>query len=693
MYRHKKPRVVPNTKSVRNNTSYPRIVDNMLKGIDVSEPHILQYHQRIVKEYFVNTPDTRGLLIFHSTGTGKTLSAIAVAEELSKHMRVIILSAKSLQANFVKDLAKYEKLKASSPVDDPSTSAPLKTTDRSQYQYISSNAGNMMEQFGRIGKTTEAAAFERKLGNVTASNNIENSLIIVDEAQNLLNGIVNGSKNATLFYEMIMRTKNVKLLFLSATPIINDPFEIVPLYNMLDGRMVLPDNYTDFYETYITANRAGIKNREKLKNRIFGLTSYMGDWWKTAGIHSPNEIIKRENFPDQLPTIVERVEMSEMQYAAYINARSFEISQETASRGGPQKIVAMQKPQSSASSTYRVESRQVSNYVLPDNVKFKRPSGYGYIKNLTLLSMTDILDIKNHSPKMERIYKNMQKHKGLGVVYSNFVSGEGLKIFSMYLEARGYVKFPARGNKVYCQISGDVDVDFRTRILKTFNKSNNRDGEYINLMLLSGAGSEGLDLRNVNHIHIMEPYWNYGKIMQIIARAIRYLSHKDYPDGGRVQPYIYLSDYPAAVIKRVEKTTDVHLYEKSVKAKYLIDKFYGVMIEASIDCNVHRRAASDTVKSQIKCVMCAPTNTQLFKLDYRDDNNPDNPCKADEQSKVTAEEIEIHGNRYYYTVDKSQNLNVYTIYEFDKSLNAHVPISRDHPHYSTIYDAISDFSP
>ena len=32
-----------------------------------------------------------------------------------------------------------------------------------------------------------------------------------------------------------MGTKNIKLLFLTGTPIVNGPFDIVPLFNMLKG--------------------------------------------------------------------------------------------------------------------------------------------------------------------------------------------------------------------------------------------------------------------------------------------------------------------------------------------------------------------------------------------------------------------------------------------------------------------------
>ena len=40
------------------------------------------------------------------------------------------------------------------------------------------------------------------------------------------------------------------------------------------------------------------------------------------------------------------------------------------------------------------------------------------------------------------------------------------------------------------------------------NKTENKYGEYIQLILISGAGAEGISLKCVRQVHIFEPYWN-----------------------------------------------------------------------------------------------------------------------------------------------------------------------------------------
>ena len=58
---------------------------------------------------------------------------------------------------------------------------------------------------------------------------------------------------------------------------------------------------------------------------------------------------------------------------------------------------------------------------------------------------------------------------------------------------------------------------------------NNMYGELIQLLIISSSGAEGIDLKNVRFVHIMEPYWHPVRIEQVVGRARRICSHKDLP--------------------------------------------------------------------------------------------------------------------------------------------------------------------
>ena len=61
------------------------------------------------------------------------------------------------------------------------------------------------------------------------------NVIIIDEVHNFVNEIINGSAPANVFYNWIINSEDVKIVFLSGTPVINKPAEIAILYNMLRG--------------------------------------------------------------------------------------------------------------------------------------------------------------------------------------------------------------------------------------------------------------------------------------------------------------------------------------------------------------------------------------------------------------------------------------------------------------------------
>lgn len=109
---------------------------------------------------------------------------------------------------------------------------------RSKYTDINYNASNLKRVFA-------------ELTHQYTINPFDNSVVIIDEAHNVVNSIVNqlskmpkkatGIKMAAttpvklLLYELLMSASNARVVFLSGTPIINSPNEIAVMFNMLRG--------------------------------------------------------------------------------------------------------------------------------------------------------------------------------------------------------------------------------------------------------------------------------------------------------------------------------------------------------------------------------------------------------------------------------------------------------------------------
>ena len=90
-------------------------------------------------------------------------------------------------------------------------------------------------------------------------NPFDNKVIIIDEVHDLISTIYSGSMNGMHIYEMIMKAENLKIILLSGTPMINVPFEITILFNLLNGYI------KSFIFEIEVKDYSGAK-REKLEN-------------------------------------------------------------------------------------------------------------------------------------------------------------------------------------------------------------------------------------------------------------------------------------------------------------------------------------------------------------------------------------------------------------------------------------------
>ena len=215
-----------------------------------------------------------------------------------------------------------------------------------------------------------------------------------------------------------------------------------------------------------------------------------------------------------------------------------------------------------------------------------------------LLSNSDaIYNLATLSPKYAKIIENIGNTPGLVFGYSQFRSVEGIEIFSRALMAYGYSRFLVTddgnienesnidiGMKVryledstsatwttvtvteindngtysldnmerqfsrdeifkcyYALWTGTESIEQRSVVQEVFNSMENMYGQRCLILLATSSGAEGISLKNVRQVHIMEPYWNRVRTNQVIGRARRIKSHihlKKYQQNVKVFEYI-----------------------------------------------------------------------------------------------------------------------------------------------------------
>jgi superfamily II DNA or RNA helicase len=229
----------------------------------------LQNHQIIGYKYLSPHTPYRGCLLYHGLGSGKTCSSIAIAEGLKIKRKVIILSPASLENNYRDELKKcgsdyYIESNKWIWVREEETDKKLKKEMEKVPESVRRvNKGcwvtdfDLEEKYNFKNKTEEDKVKIRlqinllvdfyysfihydglRNENMREFENLrilDNKTVIVDEAHNLISRMTGGGSQGALWYNLMMKSKNTRFIFLSGTPIVNSPYELGLLFNILRG--------------------------------------------------------------------------------------------------------------------------------------------------------------------------------------------------------------------------------------------------------------------------------------------------------------------------------------------------------------------------------------------------------------------------------------------------------------------------
>lgn len=439
----------------RTNTNFPSQLTALLRRalVEMKEDEFLRYYQYLVKVYMTDPVygvgskgGARGLLVYHLMGMGKTY-LVSIALEMADRYQVIVMAPKAVQANFTRSI---EVLVRRMHPDAPDIDARIARAKKA-VKLVSQNAHNTVEQVIRA--TAYVTPKNKKPGERTGA--LDGAFLIVDEAHNFFRAIVNSADprtNARELYNIIMSAKNLRLLFLTGTPIAKNPFELVPCFNMLAGREILTTQYSTFAATFLSDT--GAINKALLANRIFGLVSYIGygtklksDISAKASGQSTTLAEPRSDggFPEVFPHEVIRVEMSQRQYWEYLQIRTKESEESKGFAGREAQALALPGSDRQGGSTYHVRSRARGNFApAPEFTGRLGLTESEHIAKIDVGALPAEAFTEESAPKLALATKMVFEAPGPSIIYSQFKGIGGLAPMARFLSLAGMVPFSHR---------------------------------------------------------------------------------------------------------------------------------------------------------------------------------------------------------------------------------------------------------
>ena len=633
----------------------------------------LYSYQKFVSNFInVSTPYTR-LLMKHSTGSGKTIGALSIAMKFIKYYSravdgigsVFVIGFGGTRRAFFHELLRWpqfgmstnselkaiNKLRRSGTPDDMARARTL--TNRIVHRFSNRKAngyfkfigykalvnmlfrGNDIDLMSHMDIVADVKSGKLIL-NKEILDEFKNSLIICDEIHNVYNSSTKNNWGITLQLILDHYGPSVKAVFMSATPINNNPSEIIDLINLLvdkDSRIVRSEFFTD--------NKLKPGALERLKRISTGRISYLLDM---NPINYPVRRFIGESIPD-IPYLkfircglsaahAARIknmpkQLLKLNYLIDINPPMPPVDIVKKSTSTLAKTThAKTKP----SNKVDVQSVSCIKTISFAPVKWKKDNGID-VENGNIVGPILRRDtLKKLSPKYHKMLNDIIELTGKGkiMIYHNQVNTSGVVLIGNILSQNGYIPYngsindstrcavcgvinekhkfsdasevvdkehpfvPAR----YLLVFGTLDKTMIESHINKYNMTNNSMGHKYLILIGSKMIKESYDLKAIQHMMIMSRPDNIPTLIQIMGRAVRKNSHILLPPEMRfVNIRIYVSSVSSTrgtsnetnstILKNGTLSYEEQKYKDKIADYKTIQIIERVFHENAVDANIN----------------------------------------------------------------------------------------------------------
>lgn len=502
-------------------------------------PGQLTQHQTIMRRFLSQYTPYRGILLFHEMGTGKTCESVAIIEGIrtSRHctfkQAVIVVPSDRLKENYLNEL--------------------IHTCTRNVY--VNEQA---TKSFYRLLTYTE---FLKEANPIEA---FKNSIIVMDEAHHVLE-----EQKQQNFNVILKQLIDVKLILMTGTPMVDKATDIILLLNMI---LPVPLNEAMFFQQDTFRRERALDFQQAISGHISYLRASASNVekrfrgamrrWAEEDVTCPFPLYNVTMSPDQ--------------------RRVFEL----ASRQDPTKL--------------QTEAQQAGLLVGPNNKYGENlPLDLPYIQTLQDLAIYSaayhacLEMIKPDLPQNHFVYCERVARGGVGDLGLLLKRLTGMTEYDGKTDPAQLLSQQPRSR--FAVITGKTRSEHVSNIMAVQSHESNFDGRFLKVLIASEVLAEGFSLKNITHVHILTPKWNFSSLDQVIARAFRFGSHAGLErarqadgilDPIQVQIFLY-NILPKTDFFAQSFTDRQYLYasQKDIQIK-TVER---LLKQASVDCLLTKR--------------------------------------------------------------------------------------------------------
>jgi len=665
---------------------------------DIKEP---KEHQQLIKNFINPNTPYKGMILMYGVGSGKTMAAIGIAEQFKEQIKkyntkiYVLVPGPNTRENFKKELIEttgneYLKNKeiftqlSKTEINQEKKNAIYNAL---QYYKIISYKTFYKKVLGEkiaekklvkgdkkikvLYKRTEEGEYEREQV-IDRIINMNNTLLIIDEAHN-----ITGNEYGEALKKIIKNSENLRIVLLTATPMINLADEIIDLLNFIRPQddMIQRDKIFTPEKNYLMQIKS--QGLEYLQEKAKGYISF----YRGSIPYTFADRIDKGNIPEgMLFTPIIKCYMDKFQYDTYIETtHKFEDTLDRASSAASNFVFpGLDKARENLIGYYSTEGlniilsqlqnegskiRELINKKLFNN-KLSKEDEKNFIFENNKKSITGLIlqlqYIKKFSTKFYTIINNLNNlvndNACTAFVYSNLVKAGGMELFAEALIQNGYLEYQDESSNYdikddtrdyktglsysefkkkkmdlvnfrpskFLLITGGTEEteelpEIKQKIVQDiFNSIDNVNGKYIKFILGSRVMGEGVTLKNCKEVHIIDVFYNIPKIEQVIGRVIRMCVHQDVINDNYRFPEVNVYRYVVAIDDKQTNrlSTDEILYQKA-ELKYLtIKKVERALKEISIDCPLllNTNIFPEEIEKYKKCAYPTLENIKAKKL-------------------------------------------------------------------------------